>query len=162
MRKPALLKRDEVVHYTLPGILPGKEVLVLNMSMKTLVQLGVTEQDAVCLPSLLREIRVTDYEVLILRALLDAYPLYAPYAVLYAIARRGNASERALTWARNTLEEAGEAGTWDRTVRPLRDLLSRLRPRLRTFHLDVHNVLEQGYVLMDTGIWENVGRAHGA
>ena len=52
--------------------------------------------------------------------------------------------------ARQQLQEALEAGVWDQQMRPVRNVLSRIRYKMRSFGIDITSILETGYILMVT------------
>ncbi len=39
-------------------------------------------------------------------------------------------------------------GIWDQEMRPVRNVLSRTRLKMRTFGFDISSILETGYILM--------------
>jgi hypothetical protein len=41
-------------------------------------------------------------------------------------------------------------GTWDHEMRPLRNVLSRTRLKIKDFGMDILSILETGYILMVT------------
>jgi hypothetical protein len=59
-------------------------------------------------------------------------------------------SEKTIARARERLQEALEYGTWDHEMRPVRNVLSRTRLKLKDFGMDVLSILETGYMLMLT------------
>jgi hypothetical protein len=56
-------------------------------------------------------------------------------------------SENTVARARQRLQEALDYGTWDHEMRPVRNVLSRARLKLKSFGIDVLSILETGYML---------------
>ena len=53
------------------------------------------------------------------------------------------------TQAREHVHEALEEGVWDQELRPLRNVMSRARFKLRHLGLDAVSLVETGYLLME-------------
>lgn len=91
----------------------------------------------------------TEQEATTLLCLLKNYPHHTPYEVLYATFYNGDlTTERTIERTRKFLYEAMEEGTWDKEIRPLRNVLSRIRQKTKTFGVDILSILETGYILM--------------
>jgi hypothetical protein len=84
-------------------------------------------------------------EVSLLLPLLEQYPHYCPYEVLWA-SFHGSTSEIAIVRARNRLQRAREEGYWDEEMRPLRIMLSRARLKLQEMGPDIVSLFETGYL----------------
>ena len=59
-------------------------------------------------------------------------------------------SDTTVEHCRQQLQEALEAGVWDQQMRPVRNVLSRIRYKMRSFGIDITSILETGYILMVT------------
>jgi hypothetical protein len=135
---------EEVLHFSLQGLLPPGHTLALNASLGTLSHL-VCKQDR---PHMLMEQQFTTSEICVLLPLLEAYPYYCPYEVLLASFNNGRVTEATITRFRQRLQEAQEAGIWDIEMRPVRNVLSRTRLKTRAFGIEISSILETGYILM--------------
>ena len=59
----------------------------------------------------------------------------------------GSTSEKAVQKARDLLYDAAEQGEWDLHLRPMRNMLSRVRIKLKRIGIDILNIHEIGYML---------------
>ncbi len=144
---------EEVLHFSLQGLLLPGHTLALNTSLGTLSHL-VCKQDC---PHMLMEQQFTTSEICVLLPLLEAYPYYSPYEVLLASFNNGRVTESTIARSRQRLQEAQEAGIWDVEMRPVRNVLSRTRLKTRAFGIEISSILETGYILMympDQRKWE--------
>lgn len=135
---------EEVLHFSLQGLLPPGHTLALNTSLGTLSHL-VCKQDR---PHMLMEQQFTTSEICVLLPLFEAYPYYCPYEVLLANFTNGRVTEATIARCRQRLQEAQEAGIWDVELRPVRNVLSRTRLKTRAFGIEISSILETGYILM--------------
>ncbi|GER90098.1 hypothetical protein KDW_42600 [Dictyobacter vulcani] len=135
---------EEVLHFSLQGLLPSGHTLALNTTLGTLSHL-VCKDDR---PHMLMEQQFTTSEICVLLPLLDAYPYYCPYEVLLASFNSGRVNDTAVARSRKRLQEAQEAGVWDQEMRPVRNVLSRARLKTRSFGIEISSILETGYILM--------------
>ncbi len=149
MRKSIISARymngEEVIHFSLQGLLPVGHSLALNTVLGTLSHLASKQER----PILLIEEQFTPSEICIILPLLESYPYYTPYEVLLA-SFSGRASEVAINKARKRLQDAQESGIWDLEMRPVRNVLSRTRLKARSFGIEISSILETGYILMGT------------
>jgi hypothetical protein len=136
----------EMLYYAPGGILPAGHILVLNTALGTLSYLS----RGVDRPKLEIQQQFTTSELSLLRPLLDLYPHYCPYEVMFASFYNGSITDETVEHCRQRLYEALEDGTWDQQLRPLRNVLSRTRMKLRPFGVDISSILETGYILMIT------------
>ena len=135
---------EEVLHFSLQGLLPVGHTLAMNTTLGTLSHL-VCKQDR---PHMLMEQQFTTSEICVLLPLLEAYPYYCPYEVLLTSFNSGRVSETAVARSRKRLQEAQESGVWDQEMRPVRNVLSRTRLKTRSFGIEISSILETGYILM--------------
>jgi hypothetical protein len=123
--------------------------MALNTIFGTLSYLHCDEMG---MPRLLRQEQFTSTELSVLLPLLELFPYYCPYEVMYAsFYAGGKASEEQIVQAREHLEEAMAEGTWDQEMRPVRCALSRTRLKMRSFNVDISSILATGYILLMTG-----------
>ena len=127
--------------FTLPGVLPEGHVLVLNTHPYSLSTFVLTQLSADVHGLVAQEV-LTELEMYVLVALLEAYPQYCPYEVLQAAI-----TDEALSHARATVHRAVEHRTLDRSMKPIRNILSRCRAKLHTFGIDIHSIHAEGYIL---------------
>jgi len=127
--------------FTLPGVLPEGHVLVLNTHPYSLSTFVLTQLSADVYGLVAQEV-LTELEMYVLVALLEAYPHYCPYEVLQAAI-----TDEVLSHARATVHRAVEHRTLDRSMKPIRNILSRCRAKLHTFGIDIHSIHAEGYIL---------------
>jgi hypothetical protein len=139
-----LKKDDEILHFSLQDALPSGHILALNTKFGTLSYLTY-EGDR--LQMMVQE-QFTGTEMSVLLPLLEMFPYYCPYEVLYASFYNGRASEESVENSRKRLNEAMKNGMWDQEMRAVRDALSRTRLKLRSFGIDISSILATGYILM--------------
>lgn len=137
---------EEILHFSLQGLLPPDHTLALNTNLGTLSHL-VCKQDR---PYLVMEQQFTTSEICVLMPLLEAYPYYCPYEVLLASFNNGRVNETTVARCRERLLDAQAAGIWDQEMRPVRNVLSRTRLKTRSFGIEISSILETGYILMYT------------
>ena len=137
---------DEILHFTLDNLLPDSHTLALNLPLGTLSLIANSRDNPY--PLLLAEQQFTTSEMCVLIPLLKHYPHYCPYEVLLASFYNGNTNEKTIERSRNRLFEAQIEGIWDQEMRPVRNVLSRARLKMRSFHIEISSILETGYVLM--------------
>lgn len=138
---------DEAIsHLKMPGLLPENQTLALNTRLGTLSLLA--SDPAFAHPKLLAEQQFSTSEMTVLVPLLHSYPHYCPHEVLHASFNGGHTSETAIERARLRLQEAQYAGVWDYEMRPVRNILSRTRFKLRDFGIEISSILETGYILL--------------
>ena len=142
--RPLKQSPDDIVHFSLKGLLQPGHTLALNMSLGTLSLISNTADGA----KLTAEQQFTNSEICVLRPMLDSYPHFCPYEVLLASFNSGHVTEQAIERCRERLHEAQYEGVWDQEMRPVRNVLSRTRLKMHTFGIDIFSILETGYVLM--------------
>jgi hypothetical protein len=137
-----------IMHFSLQDSLPAGHILALNTTFGTLSYLVA---DGAGMPRLLRQEQFTNTEMSVLLPMLELFPYYCPYEVLYAnFYSGGKAGEEQIAEAREHLDTAMEDGVWDQEMRPVRCALSRTRLKMRTFNVDISSILATGYILLIT------------
>lgn len=139
------LESGQVLYFALEEALPTGHTLVLNTGLGTLSYLFIDENKQ---PRMLVQQQFTQSELSLLRPLLEHYPHYCPHEIMFANFYNGVVSEKTIARARERLREAVEYGTWDHEMRPVRNVLSRARLKLKDFGMDVLSILETGYMLL--------------
>ena len=134
---------ESIRHFSLQDALPTGHTLALNMELGTLSYISSGGE----VPQLLAQQQFTASELSILLPLLDSYPYYCPYEVLYASFYNGDVTEVIVAHCRQRLQNSLEIGTWDQEMRPVRNVLSRTRLKLRTFGVNITSILETGCIL---------------
>jgi hypothetical protein len=138
---------EQILYFNLRDALPEGHTLVLNTRLGTLSYLHTAEGRW---PRMLVQQQFTNSELSLMRPLLESYPHYCPHEVMFASFYNGVVNERTIARARERLQEATDYGTWDHEMRPVRNVLSRVRVKAREFGVDILSILETGYMLMIT------------
>ena len=137
---------ESILHFTFQGAMPQGHTLALNTAFGTLSHLVCDESR---IPRLMQQEQFTNTEMSVLMPLLEQFPYYCPYEVLYAsFYGNGKTDDESIEDARDHLEDAMEDGAWDQEMRPIRCALSRTRVKMRTFNVDISSILATGYILM--------------
>ncbi len=134
---------ETIRHFSLQDALPLGHTMALNIKLGTLSYISSGDE----VPRLLAQQQFTASELSILLPLLDSYPYYCPYEMLYASFYNGNVTEMIVARCRQRLQNALDIGTWDQEMRPVRNVLSRTRLKLRTFGVHITSILETGCIL---------------
>ena len=137
---------QEMLYFAPGGLIPAGHTLVLNRELGTLSHLSKGTDR----PRLVMQQQFTSSELSLLLPLLELFPDYCPYEVMFASFYNGTITDETVELSRQRLYEALERGTWDQQLRPLRNVLSRTRMKLRPFGIDISSILETGYILMIT------------
>ncbi len=148
------LDTEQILYFDLRDALPEGHTLALNPRLGTLSYLHTTGGKW---PRMLVQQQFTNSELSLLRPLLEHYPHYCPHEVMFANFYNGSVTEKTVLRARQRLQEALDYGTWDHEMRPVRNVLSRTRLKLKDFGMDVLSILETGYMLMVTARSEMEG-----
>ncbi len=127
--------------FALPQVLPKGHVLVLNTHPYSLSTFVLTQLSAEVHGLVAQEV-LTELEMYVLLALLEAYPYYCPYEVL-----RAAITDEAPSHARTSVHRALEQKTLSRSMKPVRNILSRCRDKLRTFGINIRSIHAEGYLL---------------
>lgn len=137
---------EDILHFSLEGLLPSEWTLALNVSLGTLSL--IADDPSKPHPCMLAEQQFTSSELGVLMPLLRSYPHYCPYEVMLASFNHGHVSDSTVERSRQKLYEAQLSGVWDQEMRPVRNVLSRTRLKMRSFGIEISSILETGYVLM--------------
>jgi hypothetical protein len=140
---PKTDSEPSVLHFSLQGALPSGHIVALYRPLGTLSYL-VTDGDQ---PRLVAQQQFTGSEMSLLLPLLDAYPYYCPYEVLFAHFYHTRVTEQIIEHCRDRLQQAQEEDTWDMEIRSMRNMLSRVRIKVRTLGMEISSLLETGYLL---------------
>ena len=133
-----------IEHFTPERLLPFGHLVALNQETGVLSHLASVDG----LPHVLAEAQFTPSELTLLTALLRAWPYYAPNEVLYASFTFTRATEQRIEQARHVLQEAQTEGTWDAHMRPLRNIMSRVRLKLQeAMQVTILTIFETGATL---------------
>jgi hypothetical protein len=127
--------------FPLPKVLPEGHMLVLNTHPYSLSTFVLTQLSAEVHGLVAQEV-LTELEMYVLVALLEAYPQYCPYEEL-----RVAITDEVLSHARTTVDRAFEHKTLDRSMKPVRNLISRCRAKLHTFGIEIRSIHAEGYLL---------------
>lgn len=127
----------KISYFALPGLLPGDQLLALNLETRTLSLLSQG-------PLLMMEQQFSVNEMRVILPILEAFPHYSPYEVLLAHLSSETVSATSIARWRQRLQEAHHQGAWRHELRPLRRALSSLRNKLHSFDLEITNLRERG------------------
>ncbi|GHO49196.1 hypothetical protein [Ktedonospora formicarum] len=142
-------KDHEGMVFVLEGLFPPATTLIFNPILGTLLLLAIQAKGGTNIPVLVKEEQFTTAEICVLLPILQSFPYYCSYATLLASLNWGRVTESTTAQAHERLQEATEAGTWDAEMRPVRNLLSRVRPKLRRCGIEIASILETGYMLKE-------------
>ena len=137
---------EEILHYTMPELLPTGHTLAMNVLLGTLSL--IANDSNLPYPRMVAEQHFTMSELSLLLPLLNSHPHYCPYEVLLASFNHRSITETTIERCRKRLQEAQDEGVWDQEMRPVRNVLSRTRIKMRSFGVEIASILETGYVLM--------------
>jgi hypothetical protein len=130
--------------FSLPALLPEGHVLVLNTHPYSLSTFVLTQLSAEVHGLVAQEV-LTELEMYVLLALLEAYPQYCPYEEL-----RAAITDEVVSQARTIVYRAAENKTLNRSMKPVRNILSRCRAKLQVFGIDIRSIHAEGYILIAT------------
>lgn len=137
------LEEKALEEYRLDDILNGGKLLVKRQRMGAIIIYQDAQKEIVQLESF------SNQELVLLLPLLQNYPQYCPYEVIYTWFYRGeNPPEKDIEKARKKLYAALEEGMWDYEMKPVRNVLSRVRIKVHTFGINILAILETGYTLL--------------
>ena len=137
---------DDILHYTMEELLPVGHTLAMNVLLGTLSL--IANDSTLPYPRMVAEQQFTMSELSLLLPLLNSHPHYCPYEVLLANFNHRMITEATIERSRKRLQEALDEGVWDQEMRPVRNVLSRTRLKMRSFGVEIASILETGYVLM--------------
>jgi len=137
-------EKSPILHFALPGALPEGYILALNTTLGILSYLHASDHEA----RMMMQQQFTFSELSVLRPLLESFPYYCPYEDLFASFYNGTVTNAVVLRCRQRLQRALHDGTWEQEMRPVRNVLSRTRLKLRTFGFNISSILETGYILM--------------
>ena len=145
---PYLVKQVDaaIIHYELDDLLPEGQCLALNTKLNTLALLSTDDTNSYS--TLLAEQQFSSSELSVLIPLLEYHPHYCPHEVLLASFNTGKTDEKTVERFQLRLQEAQFAGVWDYEMRPVRNILSRARFKLRDLGIEISSILETGYLLI--------------
>ena len=132
---------NEPIHrLPVPDWLPG--LLVLHRPLGVLMHLSCEQG----IPRLHWAQKFTGNELSVLLPLFDQYPDYCPFEVMLA-SFLGSTSDKAIERARKQLYAAMDAGEGELLLRPMRNVLSRVRIKLCEAGIEIATLLFLGYLL---------------
>lgn len=153
---PPARDTEVVEHFCLDHLYPGPHIFALHLRLRTLSHLYCDEESPH--PQLLGSSQFTDREMDVFmpfRQFSGGSSQYIPYAVFFAAFEWGYAalSDARIDQAQQRLEEAAQEELWDTHLRPIRNIMGRLRVRLREVGLDTVSLLNTGYLLIKNPRW---------
>jgi hypothetical protein len=148
------MKPEDIEHFTFSDF-PEDCVFALYWTYQS-ISLLQSGGEGGAHPRLLGQVLLTERELDVFLAMRDHHPSFVPYEVVQTAFSRGyEATKRreVVTRVAASLQEAHQAGQWDEEIRPLRNLVSRLRFKGRVLGLEIISLLDTGYVLMRSPKW---------
>jgi len=146
---------EEILHYTLEELLPAGHALAINVLLGTASL--IARDSTLPYPRMVAEQQFTLSELSLLLPLLNSHPRYCPYEVLLASFDHRRITEATIERCRTRLLEAQQEGLWDHTMRPVRNVLSRTRLKMRCVGIEINSILEIGYCLMALRVRKHLG-----
>src|SRR5260370_1014835 len=137
---------EEILHYTLAELLPEGHTLAMNVLLGTLSL--IANDSNLPHPRMVAEQQFTLSELSLLLPLLNAHPHYCPYEVLLASFNHRMITEATIERCRKRLQDAQDEGVWDQEMRPVRNVLSRTRLKIRGVEVAIPAILTPAYVLI--------------
>jgi hypothetical protein len=146
---------EPIQYYSLERLFPATHVFALNLALGTFIHLYQHAQ--VPYPLVLGEQQLTERERDLLRPLLATSPQFTPYEVIHASFHEGydRLSEHLITQAQARLDLLREEKLWDAEMRPIRNVIARLRLKVRELGLETINMHETGYILIKNPKWRS-------
>jgi hypothetical protein len=144
---------EEIRHFSMEELLPPGQTLALNVLLGTLSLIA----NGSPYPRMVAEQQFTASELSLLVPLLNSHPHYCPYEVLLASFNHRIVTETTVERCRKRLHESQLEGIWDQEMRPVRNVLSRTRLKMRSFGIEIASILETGYVLMTPPALRQIG-----
>ena len=146
LKEKQIREKTEVLYFDFQQGLPEGDLLAFYPSLGTLSYLRLDPLPK--MPSLLAQQQFSPKEWRVLKPILNAAPTYCSHTAMYASYHIGIVNEESLAQAHQRLQQIKEYGIWDAEMRPVRNVLSRVRYKLKFFNLDAISILETGYILM--------------
>ena len=148
-------EHEPIQYYRLEGLFPSTHVFALNLALGTLIHLYQDAQTPY--PHILGEQQCTERERDLLRPLLVYYPQWVPYEVIHVSYFQGfdRLSDQLIAQTQARLETLRAEKLWDAEMRTMRNVMARLRLKLREVGLDTVNMLETGYLLIKNPKWRS-------
>lgn len=131
-----------ILHFSLQGLLKEEQSIAIDMDNGFLALLFCNEGHV----RMVKTLEFPPGERSVLLPILESYPYYCPYEVLGA-SLNGRATTPAIVRWQKRLQEASLEGVWDQEMRPLRNVISRIRLKTREIGIDIVSILETGYTL---------------
>ena len=148
-------EQESIQYYVLEGLFPSTHVFALNLALGTFLHLYQDEQTPH--PLVLGEQQFSERERDLLQPLLVYCPQWVPYEIIHASFYQGydRLSEQRIAQAQARLQTLREEKLWDAELRPIRNVMARLRLKLREVGLETINMLEMGYMLIKNPKWRS-------
>lgn len=134
-------QQGDVQRIELAGLLPEGHSLALNTVDSIATLMRVVEGYA----EVVRQVSYSHSEFLLLLPILYSYPRHCPYEDLYAIYTWGTSERR--KEAQAVLEQATEEGTYDDTMKPMRNMVSHARFKTQRLGLEIAVMMHSGYIM---------------
>lgn len=148
-------EHESIQYYMFEGLFPATHVFALNLALGTFLHLHQDEQTPY--PLVLGEHKRTGRERDLLRPLLVHCPQWVPYEIIHLSLYQGydHLSTQRITQAQARLDLLRKEKLWDAELRPIRNVMARLRLNLREVSLETITMLETGYLLIKNPKWRS-------
>jgi hypothetical protein len=130
-------EEERFVTYSLGDMLPEGDKIILDRELRILTQVRVPDG------IIIEQQRFTDNEYYLLIEILSSFPYYCPLEKMLS-AHYGRSLER----CRQDFIRARQDGSIDALMRPVRNVLSKVRLKIHPFALEISSILDTGYILM--------------
>jgi hypothetical protein len=139
---------EDIEQFILPNLLQPHQEFAFHARLGILSLLEKKDDHVF----IMRQEGFTEKEWIVLRPfLMTTYPYHCSSWWLHASFRKGgNPTESEIQLSRSRLKEAKLLGVWDREMRPIRNVVSRVRAKLTPFGIEIVASVEKGYMLMLT------------
>lgn len=134
-------QQGEVQRVELAGLLPEGHSLALNATDFIATLMRVVDGYA----EVVSQVSYSRSEFCMLLPILHSYPYYCSYEELYALYTFGTVEQR--EEAKAVLDEAIEQGTYEDTIKALRNMVSHIRPKTQRLGLEIASLTHTGYIM---------------
>ncbi len=138
-RTPKEDEEERFSEYTLMGLIPVETTIFVDLIGLTMLM--IQNRDGTS--HIIELQRFTPAELPLVLEMFSNFPYHTPFENLQSVSRG-----RSIEYHRRAIELAKRDNTVDELLKPLRKMISRIRPRLHTFGIDVKCLIETGYILM--------------
>lgn len=133
--------QGDVQRVELAGLLPEGHSLALNTADSIATLMRVVDGYA----EIVSQVSYSRSEFCMLLPILHAYPQYCSYEELYALYVWGTIERR--EEAQGVLDESIEQGTYEDTIKAMRNMISNTRQKTQRLGLEIAGITHLGYIM---------------